>query len=151
MEFFCPFLCNVTFYILVFVENHSIALYQLFTAVFEGWITNQTLLQHLPLYRKPFWGTFGLVLVIASILLELFPIFLYEILQVFLALPWQSMCQQKLHSTRLSVEGTMQYFLRKLLNVLRNLKVFIDIIHEYLQITTVVSLSFEHISFLFEI
>ena len=45
----------------------------------------------------------------------------------------------------------MQYFLRELLNVLRNLKVFIDIIHEYLQITTVVSLSFGHISFLFEI
>ena len=69
--YFCPFLCVVTFYVLLFLENHSIALQQLFqwcSWYFPGgYFIKETFSQFLSHCWKLFWCFLGLTLGYAPI------------------------------------------------------------------------------------
>ena len=93
---FAHFCASLLFYVLLFLENHSIALQQLFqwcSWYFPGgYFIKETFSQFLSHCWKLFWCFLGLTLGYAPIFFRALSHFnLWNFIQMFFVLPWQTM------------------------------------------------------------
>ena len=94
--FLSIFVYRYFFNIPPFIENHSIASRQYFLRCSwyysEGYLTNETFLQHFSLWWEPFWGILGLILWYYPLFLRAGPHpILWNVVQMLFVLLWKSM------------------------------------------------------------
>ena len=155
---FCPYLrFPVCFFdVPLFLQNYSIASHYFFIYLWyysEGYPINETSLQHLSLCWEPFWGIFGFILRYAALFLwrffyqkHLYKFSLDNILRDFVLMLLyypNSHSSKKNFTTCIPLLAALCNIFGPILdlslNVLRNLKHFLDILRECLDITVVVT------------